>query len=110
MPLGGRVTTVFTVGLNGPSAPVLPLLNANASVGAKASINATAGLSLKSERFMCALLSAIEFERSSRSPGRDEKCGTSPGPWAIPLPKIGFTFLLPFFRSWRDDVQGVGRR
>src|SRR6266545_563960 len=37
MPLGGSVTTVFTVGLNAPSAPVLPLSKASASPGANAS-------------------------------------------------------------------------
>jgi hypothetical protein len=30
MPDGGSGTVVFTVGANGPSAPVLPLVNANA--------------------------------------------------------------------------------
>jgi hypothetical protein len=32
-PLGGSSNSVFTVGLNAPSAPVLPLLNANARLG-----------------------------------------------------------------------------
>jgi hypothetical protein len=42
IPLGGKSRTVVTVGLNGPSAPVLPLLNA-AKAGAAnvAATNAT---------------------------------------------------------------------
>jgi hypothetical protein len=32
-PLGGNSNSVLTVGLNAPSAPVLPLLNANAKPG-----------------------------------------------------------------------------
>jgi len=42
MPLGGRSTTVLTVGLKGPSAPVLPLSKARAPNGAKLALTANA--------------------------------------------------------------------
>ena len=40
-PLGGSVSSVFTVGLNAPSAPVLPLLNENAGFTALATRQAS---------------------------------------------------------------------
>jgi hypothetical protein len=60
MPLRGSVSVVLTVGVKAPSAPVLPLMKADATPGAKHAPAASATAMALAVVFMFALLPSIE--------------------------------------------------